>query len=341
MARPRISALLGSLALLALSALPLGCKTGKTAVETRPVGSAAAVSAPANSAGPCGDYAEKLCNETGKESQTCASVKTTTELMPPAACAAGLENLKFTTDKLATVRKSCDQLIQRLCADLGPATQTCAMVQSKTKEFPSERCTLMLEHYTEVLADLRKMEASNKPLSPDLQAALSAGTPATFGPENARVTLVEFSDFQCPYCSKAADVVHKVKEKYGTRVRFVFRQFPLSFHPFARQAAEAALAAGAQGKFWEFHDQLFKNQQSLERADLEAVAKGLNLNFQKFKQALDDKTFSEAVASDIKLGEQASVDGTPTIFVNGARVDNPLSFETISGLIEQALQRAG
>lgn len=333
-----------ALALFALAALPLGCKTGKTAVATRPIGSgetAAVSSSSNNKAGPCGDYAEKLCNETGKESPTCESVKTTTELMPPAACEAGLENLKYTTDKLATARKSCDDLINKLCTDLGSQTQTCALVRSKTKEFSSERCGLMLQHYAEVLADLRKMESANQPLTESLQAAISSGNAASFGPTNARVTIVEFSDFQCPYCSKAADVVHKLRERYGDRVHFVFRQFPLSFHPYARQAAEAALAANAQGKFWEFHDQLFKNQQKLERTDLEAFAKDLGLNVTRFKQALDDKSYAEQVASDIKLGEQAAVDGTPTMFVNGARVDNPLSFETLSSLIERALQRTG
>jgi protein-disulfide isomerase len=157
------------------------------------------------------------------------------------------------------------------------------------------------------------------------------------GPQNAKVTIVEFSDFQCPFCSRAAEATSKLKEKYGTKIRFVFRQFPLSFHQNAQLASEAALAANEQGKFWEYHDKLFANQNALERDKLEGYAKEVGLDVAKFKKALDSKTFAATVAEDLKLGEEAAVDGTPTMFLNGARIANPTDFDAISKQIDAAL----
>ena len=156
-------------------------------------------------------------------------------------------------------------------------------------------------------------------------------------PRSAKVTIVEFSDFQCPFCSRAAEVAHKVKEKYSSKVRFVFRQFPLSFHQNAHVAAEAALAANAQGKFWEYHDKLFANQNALDRASLEKFAKETGVDVAKLKKALDDKTFAATVDADMKLGEEVAVDGTPTMFLNGTRVPNPTDFDALSQQIEAAL----
>jgi protein-disulfide isomerase len=133
-------------------------------------------------------------------------------------------------------------------------------------------------------------------------------------------------------------VVHQIKEKYGDRVRFTFRQFPLPMHPNAHAAAEAALAANTQGKFWEFHDRLFKNQNQLDRAGLEEHAKQTGLNLATFKKSLDDHKFAPAVDTDVKLGEQVQVQGTPSMFINGARVQNPASFEAVQEMIEAALK---
>jgi protein-disulfide isomerase len=188
-----------------------------------------------------------------------------------------------------------------------------------------------------VTAELKQMEEANQPISPDLKAALMRDATAAFGPVDAKVQIVEFSDFQCPYCAKAADVVHQVKEKYGDRVRFVFRQFPLGMHPLARPAAEAALAAGSQGKFWEFHDLLFKNQQQLGRPNLEEHAKKAGLDVAAFKKSLDDHKFGAAVDADMKLGADVKVNGTPTMFINGTRITDPASFPAVAEAIDNAL----
>jgi protein-disulfide isomerase len=287
----------------------------------------------------CTEYATKLCAEMGgDESPTCASTKQTLDLLPPAACAAGLKDVAFTKTKLGDARKKCDELENKLCAALGDKTQTCEMVRTQTKNFPPERCEMMLGRYDEVLKDLQKMEARNKPLAAEQLSAIAGGTDVpAFGPTDAKVTIVEFSDFQCPFCSRAANAAHQVKEKYGDKVRFVFRQFPLSFHQNAHVAAEASLEAHRQGKFWELHDKMFADQQKLDRASLEATAKEIGLDMAAFKKALDDKTHAAAVDAEMKLGESVAVDGTPTMFLNGKRVGNPTDFDALSKEIDAAL----
>lgn len=285
----------------------------------------------------CADYQKRICKEAGEESASCTTIKSAVELLPPAACDKALANVDFSVKKIGEKRKKCDELVTKLCADLGPETATCTMVKDKTKEFPPERCDMMMQHYAEVIADLKRQEEKNKPLAPEKLAKLTEGEPPAFGPKDAKVTIVEFSDFECPFCSRAADVTKKVKEKYSDKVRFVFRQFPLSFHPNAHVAAEASLAANAQGKFWEFHDKLFENQKALGRPELEAYAKELGMDVAKFKKALDDKSFAATVDGEMKLGEEVAVDGTPTMFINGARVANPTDFDGLSKQIDAAL----
>ena len=286
----------------------------------------------------CAKYADKLCQDMGKETPTCASTKQALDLLPPAACAAGMLDLAYSKKKLGDARKKCDELASKLCADLGDTTETCTMVKTQTKSFPPERCGMMMDKYADVLADLKKMEAKNKPMSPETFAKAATGDNLpSFGPATAKVTIVEFSDFQCPFCSRAATATHDLKEKYGDKIRFVFRQFPLSFHDHAHQAAEAALAAHAQGKFWQMHDKLFADQKKLDRDSLEAAAKEIGLNVATFKKALDDKTYAATVDTEQKLGEAMAVDGTPTMFLNGKRVTNPTDTAAISAEIDKAL----
>jgi protein-disulfide isomerase len=332
---------LGLPALALVSSLGLAnCKKAATGSSAGPAASGSAGTATAS--GPCGTYASRLCEKAGPDTPTCQAIKTTTDLMPPDACTAGLKDVEYTAKKLASAHKVCDELVQKLCAAIGPETQSCQLVTTETKKFPPERCKAMLEHQDEVVTELRNMEKQNQPLSPELQTAI-VETPgaAAFGPANAKVTVVEFSDFQCPYCSRAANVVHQIKEKYGDKVHFVFRQFPLPMHQNAHVAAEAALAANGQGKFWEYHDRLFKNQQQLDRAGLEEQAKQAGLNMATFKKSLDEHKFAPTVDADMKLGESVQVQGTPSMFINGARVQNPTSFESVSEMIETALKGGG
>lgn len=239
--------------------------------------------------------------------------------------------------KIKGQASKCDELVEKLCAGVGKETDTCKMVAGKTKEFPPEQCMGMLEHVDEIVSDLKKQEAANQPLTAEQAAKVAAGDVPAFGPADAKVTLVEFSDFQCPYCSRAASVTSQIKAKYGTKVRFVFRQYPLSFHDNAQVAAEASLEAYKQGKFWEFHDKMFANQNSLDRASLEGYAKELKLDMAKFKGALDTNAHSSQVKADLDLGNEVAVQGTPTLFLNGKRIDNPTDFDQVSRAIDEVL----
>lgn len=258
--------------------------------------------------------------------------------------------MSYVLERIETVRKTCDKLAADLCRDVGPKSESCQMVQAQTRTFSPERCTTMMDRYTEVLADLKKMEAANKPLTAAQQKKMVSGDAPSFGPASAKVTVVEFADFQCPFSAKAARVISDVKAKYGSRIRFVFRQFPLKFHTDAHRAAQAALAAHAQGKFWDYHDKLFavgpsnaSNTQKpdLSRATLDSYATQVRLDSARFKKAIDNKEYAGKVDADMKLAVELNVQGTPTLFVNGKRLANATDYETVADAIEAALADSG
>jgi len=142
------------------------------------------------------------------------------------------------------------------------------------------------------------------------------------GADDASVTLVEYGDYECPYCGMAHPIVKKAQEDLGNQLRFVFRNFPLAeAHPHARIAAQAAEAAGAQGKFWEMHDTLFEHQDALDVADITDYAKSLGLDIAKFRGDLEAAAIVKRVRDDFRSGVKSGVNGTPTFFMNGARYD--------------------
>ena len=142
------------------------------------------------------------------------------------------------------------------------------------------------------------------------------------GPADAPSTLVEYGDYECPYCGLAHPIVEEVRRRLGRQLRFAFRHFPLAeIHPHAQPAAEAAEAAGAQGRFWEMHDLLYKNQQALDDADLLRYADALELDLTRFVSELADRTWETRVREDFMSGVRSGVNGTPTFFLNGVRHD--------------------
>ena len=142
------------------------------------------------------------------------------------------------------------------------------------------------------------------------------------GPAEAPVTLVEFGDYQCPYCGQAHPIVKAVQAKFGNRLRFVFRNFPLAeIHPHAAAAAQAAEAAGAQGKFWPMHDRLFEHQNALGNADLVAHAAEVGLDVARFARELSEGVHEVRVREDFMSGVRSGVNGTPTFFINGVRYE--------------------
>jgi protein-disulfide isomerase len=197
----------------------------------------------------------------------------------------------------------------------------------------------MLAQIDDVVTELKEHERSSEPLSVEQQAAIAAPDAPSFGPADAKVTVVEFSDFECPYCARAAEVTSRLRERYADRVRLVFRQFPLSFHDNDRGAAEASLAAHAQGKFWEYHDRLFAHQDQLGRSALGEHARAVGLDVAALERALEDGLHAARVTGDVALGNEVAVQGTPTLFVNGQRVENPLDFDAVARQIDAALSQ--
>lgn len=270
----------------------------------------------------------------------CQQAKAGATIMPPGACQAALADMPATMAKVKAARGACDELVTKLCKDIGEDTESCKLVKDKTPSFPPERCSQMMENYDKVLGELQAMEKKNAPLTPEVAAKQGAGDGPSFGPADAKVTVVEYSDFECPFCSKAADVVKKLKENYADKVRFVFRQFPLPMHKNAPLASEAALAAHAQGKFWPMHDKLFENQRSLDRESIEGFAQELGLNMEKFKAALDGDAHEKTIESDMELGKEIGVSGTPTMIVGTKRVSNPTDYDAVAKLIDDELAAA-
>ncbi len=158
------------------------------------------------------------------------------------------------------------------------------------------------------------------------------------GPANAPLTLVEFSDFQCPYCIKAAAELPAVLKAYPTQVRLIFKQFPLDTHSQAAVAAAAALAAQKQGKFWEMHDALFAQQARLNRAIILQLAAGLKLDMKRFEADMDSAETRKAVAQDLDDGVKAGVEATPTLFVNGQRYNGAIALGALKPILDGQLK---
>ena len=174
---------------------------------------------------------------------------------------------------------------------------------------------------------------------PKLQVAVDAGEAPFVGKKDATVTIVEFSDFQCPFCGRAAETVNLLKKKYGGKVKIAFKHFPLPMHHDARAVAEASMCVNEQNadKFWTFHDLVFKNQDKLDKASLEKLAKDVKVDVKKFTECLDSKKYADYVKKDMEYGEKIGVKSTPTFFVNGQLVSGAVPIETFSEIIDEEL----
>lgn len=162
------------------------------------------------------------------------------------------------------------------------------------------------------------------------------------GPADAPITLVEFSDFECPFCVRVLPTLDQVQEKYGDQVRIVYRQFPLNaIHPNAQLAAEASLCADAQGKFWEMHDAIFEARGKADADGLKAMAVDLGLDPEVFGGCLDSREFRGQVEADLEAGRKAGVTGTPALFINGRFLSGAQPFNVVSKVIDDELTRLG
>ena len=168
---------------------------------------------------------------------------------------------------------------------------------------------------------------------------LEVGKAPFQGDKNAKVTLVEFSDFQCPFCAKGATLIKQIKKKYGDKVKVVFKNFPLPFHKHAQVAAEASLCANEQGQkfFWKLHDHMFENQNLLKKEDLINSAGKLGLKKGPFQKCLEAGRYTAQVKADMEDGKAVGVRSTPTFFVNGKMVTGAQPIKVFTDLIDEDL----
>ena len=163
------------------------------------------------------------------------------------------------------------------------------------------------------------------------------GAPET-GAKAGPVTLVEFSDFQCPYCAAAVPQIKAILGAYPTQIKLVFKQFPLSIHPQADLAAAAAVAAQKQGKFWPLHDAMYSTQDDLSRKSIMASAKKVGLDMKRFEEDIDSTEVRESVVRDVQDGNKAGVEGTPTIFINGQKYNGAINLSILKPILDAELK---
>jgi protein-disulfide isomerase len=209
-------------------------------------------------------------------------------------------------------------------------------IKTELANFLKER---KVEEVRKAYMDKLRADAKVEVLLPPLllpKVEVAAEGPA-MGPDKAPITIVEFSDFQCPFCSRAEETVKKVLDQYKGKVRLVYRDYPLPFHAQAQKASEAAQCAGDQGKYWQMHEKLFANQSALAVPQLKDHAKGLGLDAAKFDKCLDSGEKSKIVESSKKAGDEAGVNGTPAFFINGRPLSGAREFEKFKEIIDYEL----
>jgi protein-disulfide isomerase len=209
------------------------------------------------------------------------------------------------------------------------------MATTQTAVFSPERCAAMLAKYEATAASALRYAEARQALTAHDQPTPHGPAPSV-GAADARVTLVVFSDFGNPEAGRGAPVATVVENLYRDKVRLVFRQFPSHNRPDAHLAAEASLAAHAQGKFWAYHDILFGNPQAHDRAALERYAREAGLDTARFRKALDRHTFAADVDADVELGRNLSVRAVPTMFANGKVVPYPYTQDELARIVREA-----
>ena len=198
------------------------------------------------------------------------------------------------------------------------------------------RAYLVEEHGKEIVSSLREEAKVRIVLARPRHRVEPKGTPR--GPENAPITIVEFSDFQCPYCRRVNPTVRQVLEQYPEQVRIYYRHLPLPSHSRARAAAEASVCAERQGRFWDYHDLLFETSDAMmEDADLRAHAEALDLDLERFDSCLVGTFASARIDEDMAAAQAADVSGTPVFFINGVRLTGAQPFSAFESVIEEEL----
>lgn len=189
------------------------------------------------------------------------------------------------------------------------------------------------------LVEKLRSEANVVILMQPPRVAVSVDDDPAIGPEAAKVTIIEFSDYQCPFCGRSRSTVNQILETYKDQVRYVFRDFPLSFHKDAFAAHVAAQCAGEQGKYWDYNNKLFGNQQALKEDSLKQYATDLGLNLEAFNLCLASDKYVKEIQKDMDDGVTAGVTGTPAFFINGVLISGARPFSAFKEIIDNELKR--
>jgi len=212
-----------------------------------------------------------------------------------------------------------------------------------------DRTTEQVELATEALEGLELAGAPggapsppSRPNRPDSNREydVELGEAPTKGPAAAVITIVEWSDFQCPFCNRVSPTLAKIEEEYGDQVQLAFKHLPLSIHPQAPQAHAAAEAAHRQGKFWEMHDRIFQNQRDLSVATLEGYAQQIGLDMNQYTEDVEDDDVRQRIDDDMEQASKLGVTGTPSFFINGRYLSGAQPFENFKRVIDAALEKA-
>jgi len=235
--------------------------------------------------------------------------------------------------------KISDKEFQKFVADKKiPESQINPQIKERINAFlQTQKRQEMIQAYVAKLTKSSPVEVYFS--KPKMNIQVEIGQAPVTGKADAPVTIIEYSDFQCPFCSRAAETVNEIKKKYGSKVQIAFKHFPLPMHREARPASEASMCINEQNadKFWKYHDLLFKNQDKLDDASLEKYAKDVGANVDKFKECFASKRFKDLVQSDLDAGEKLGVRSTPTFFINGQLVSGALPIDAFSEIIDEEL----
>ena len=242
----------------------------------------------------------------------------------------GSRTLPVTEEDIALLyRQNQNAFAERTLEDMTPEIRMFLDQQRPTQALNAYR--------TDLLADASDVQIALEP--PRTFIDVDADDPV-FGPASATVEIVEFSDFQCPFCQRLTDTLEQLKSEFGSDIRLVFKDYPLPNHAQAFKAAEAGNCAKEQGKFWELHDTMFARQSELGIDDLKRHAGELGMDQVAFDACLDSGRFAERVNADLAAGQQYGVSSTPTVFINGRAVMGAAPFETFGAIIREELDRA-
>jgi protein-disulfide isomerase len=254
----------------------------------------------------------------------------------------GLSNDEFLNKYISADVKISDKEIDAFIKDQNiPAEHINPQVREKIKGYlEMERKKESVDKWIAEQTKKTPVEVYiQKPRRPTFE--VSVGNSPSFGDKDAKVTIVEFSDFQCPFCAKGADVLKEIKKKYGSKVRVAFKNFPLPFHNHAEKAAVAGLCAQEQNgeAFWKMHDEMFAHQDQLDDAGLKNTAKKIGLKMDQFEKCLSENKTLAQVKADMEEGAKAKVKSTPTFFINGQLINGAQPIEVFSELIDEELAR--